>query len=157
MSMLDEAKIRFCQYSGSFMYTTHDCYVTQPDGTVVWLWCPGVADNCICVNKAFFEGCETTLGWGDGAAAVGILAAALAHEACHAKTGSFVSADGGATFYPPCTYYMNEVACHCLEIDLLNCLKAISPPASQPALNARIDDVQQGKAAFQALKTANGC
>ncbi len=157
LSMLDAGQIRFCDYTGSFMYTTHDCYVTNPDGTQVWLWCPGVVDNCICVNKAFFDDCQNSLGRGDVPAAAAILAAALAHEACHAKTGNFVSGDGGATFYPPCSYYLNEIACHCLEIDLLTCFKATTPPASQAALDERIDDLQQSKAEFQALKVANGC
>lgn len=148
-------KFAFCDGLGTaFMQTQADCVdrsVTPPR----LIWCPIDPRNCVCINPTFFNGCDLTLATGDPVAQVAILAAALAHEVCHAKSAGFSSTDGGVTFTPPCAFILNELACVCLELDILNCVLSVFP--TNTPLNNRAFFLTDIKAHWEQEKVNNGC
>jgi hypothetical protein len=87
---------------------------------------------------------------------LGILAAALAHEAGHACSGCFDSQDGGQSFAPPCNRLNNEIDCLSLEISILQCINAgLSEPDDD--ITARAQGLALYLLAAQAVAALIGC
>lgn len=159
-SLGERGRIRLCEDLGNdFMRTTADCEdrSTTPSKK---LWCatsdpPG---NCVCIDRGDMSitifGCRPIAANGDPVASAAIMAAALAHETCHAKTGVYCQV-GGGPFSPICDYLANEVACATLELQILQCVATAYPTNAPLAL--RIALIQGFIAAQQAEMVANGC
>lgn len=152
--MAENDKIALCAFGGGgFMQTQADCEDRSVDPPRR-IWCNIAPANCICIHPGLMQNCNPTFG-GDPVSNAAILAAALAHEVCHAKAGSYSSNDGGATFTPPCALICDELNCTCFELLILECVLQSFP--NNTPLNNRVFVLTDSKAHWQQEKTNGGC
>lgn len=141
--------------AGSYMTTRYEEYRDNMDGTFTLRWNTASSCNCTLINS---EVCPYPTVLPECSAA--IMAAALAHELCHAKTLATTATlntntvPATLTYDDPCELARNEVLCAGIEQQILVALlNGCVPGACFNDLSSRYDIVtafKQGQEAYVA-------
>lgn len=148
------------------MATGADCYYLDDNGNYVWVWCEE-KHNCICIRSGNLNPLTCMPEWlgstpqnslYEPLAQAAVLAAALAHEACHVETASLKMHGSTGLYDDYCAFVLNEIKCHCMELDLLDCIIASTPDSiAKDQIKARRRSVDLAKFAYYAEAFFYGC